>query len=69
MQLHLYNVVKYAMKANLLDCKCHYFPWGCRGLESGENHLVTIGLGGEVRVKANSDNVTKYEVFSKASLR
>ena len=60
-----------ALKIHLLDWKCHYFPRGGRGLEVTTLslcHFVTIGLGG-VGVKANLDNVTKYEdFFLKASL-
>ena len=62
--------VKYALKVHLLDWKCHYFTRGGRGLERTTLslcHFVTIGLEG-VGVKANLDNVTKYEVFFKASL-
>ena len=58
-------LVKYALKVHLLDWKCHYFPRGGRGLERTTLslcHFVTIGLGG-VGVKANLDNVTKYEDF------
>ena len=57
--------VKYALKVHLLDWKCHYLPRGGRGLERTTFslcHSVTIGLGGG-GVKANLDNVTKYEVF------
>ena len=68
-----WSKVKYALKVHFLDWKCHYFPRGGRGLESTTLSLlcrfVTIGLEG-VGVKANLDNVTKYEVFFflKASL-
>ena len=58
-------LVKYALKVHLLDWKCHYFTRGGRGLERTTLslcHFVTIGLGGG-GVKANLDNVTKYEVF------
>ena len=59
------TLFEYAMKVHLLDWKCHYFPRGGRGLEVTTLslcHFVTIGLGG-VGVKANLDNVTKYEGF------
>ena len=60
-------LVKYALKVHLLNWKCHYFPRSGRGLERTTLSLcclVTIGLGG-VGVKANLDNVTKYEGFFK----
>ena len=57
-------LVKYALKVYLLDWKCHYFPGGVGVWREPTCHYVTwslLALGG-VGVKANFDNVTKYEV-------